>query len=286
MELKQLMYFKEIADAGSICEAARRLSISQPPLSYQMKLLEDELGARLFDRGARHITLTDAGRLLYDRADNMLGMAAATSKEIENISVHPVLRIGMTPTSEPIMTSLVKRFYITHQDIRYEVHEGSTFQLIEQLDRRVIDITAVRTPVNLVHMDSMRLRRDNMTAAGLPGAFAAGEPGGTISLEELISLPLVIYRRYSGLIRSVIDKTGLKADIICECDDVRTAIHWASCGMGIAVFPASVVSDGLDIRVIACDDLITDILLAWRDDRTLPAAAADFLKNVKKAGPR
>lgn len=67
MELRQLEYFCRIADTGSIHEAARRLNLSQPPLSYQLRQLEEELGVRLFERGSRGVALTEAGKLLYAR---------------------------------------------------------------------------------------------------------------------------------------------------------------------------------------------------------------------------
>ena len=67
MEIRQLEYFREIATTGSINEAARRLNMSQPPLSYQMKQLEAELNVTLFERNRTGVTLTEAGKLLYER---------------------------------------------------------------------------------------------------------------------------------------------------------------------------------------------------------------------------
>ena len=67
MELKQLLYFVTVVEEGTISAAAKKLFISQPPLSAQMKLLEDELGCVLFQRGQRQIQLTEAGKKLYAR---------------------------------------------------------------------------------------------------------------------------------------------------------------------------------------------------------------------------
>ena len=72
MELRQLEYFREIASTGSINEAARHLNMSQPPLSYQIRQLENELNVKLFDRTSKGVTLTEAGKLLYDRSGNLL----------------------------------------------------------------------------------------------------------------------------------------------------------------------------------------------------------------------
>ena len=69
MEIKQLEYFRAIVDEGTISGAARALHMTQPPLSYQMKMLEEELQVRLFARGSKHIRLTEAGKALYVRAE-------------------------------------------------------------------------------------------------------------------------------------------------------------------------------------------------------------------------
>ena len=82
MELRQLEYFREIASTGSINEAARHLNMSQPPLSYQIRQLENELNVKLFDRTSKGVTLTEAGKLLYDRSGNLLEYARSTELEV------------------------------------------------------------------------------------------------------------------------------------------------------------------------------------------------------------
>lgn len=68
MEIKQLEYFRAIVDAGTISGAARNLHMTQPPLSYQIKMLEEELGVKLFVRGAKNITLTEAGKSVIHKS--------------------------------------------------------------------------------------------------------------------------------------------------------------------------------------------------------------------------
>ena len=82
MEIRQLEYFHEIAATGSINEAARRLNMSQPPLSYQIKQLEAELKVKLFERTRAGVTLTEAGKLLYDRTENILSYVRSTELEV------------------------------------------------------------------------------------------------------------------------------------------------------------------------------------------------------------
>ena len=82
MNIKQLQYFVTIVENGTITAAAKKLGISQPPLSAQMKLLEEELGVTLMERGARQVRLTDAGRILYRRAVSIVELTDTTLKEL------------------------------------------------------------------------------------------------------------------------------------------------------------------------------------------------------------
>ena len=84
MDLKQLRYFTTVAEEGTISAAAKKLFMSQPPLSTQMKLLEQELGCSLFERGQKHFRLTETGRLLYDRAQTLLRMEASMRQDDTN----------------------------------------------------------------------------------------------------------------------------------------------------------------------------------------------------------
>ena len=82
MDFHQLQYFVAIAESGSITAAAKKLFLSQPPLSMQMKRLEKELGCILFLRGAREVQLTEAGKLLYTRAKSMLELRRITEEAV------------------------------------------------------------------------------------------------------------------------------------------------------------------------------------------------------------
>ena len=99
MEIRQLEYFRKIAQTGSINEAARQLNMSQPPLSYQLKLLEQELDVVLFERSRQGVTMTEAGKLLYQRSEELLQFADSTKLEVSQIGKCQVLRLGMTSTT-------------------------------------------------------------------------------------------------------------------------------------------------------------------------------------------
>ena len=101
MDLKQLRYFVAIAEEGTISAAAKKLHISQPPLSHQLMQLETELGVQLITRGARRSSLTDAGRILYKRARQLISLADAAEREIVDFGngLQGTLHLGTVSSS-------------------------------------------------------------------------------------------------------------------------------------------------------------------------------------------
>ena len=124
MEIRQLEYFHEIAATGSIHEAARRLNMSQPPLSYQIKQLEAELNVKLFERTRAGVTLTEAGKLLYDRTENILNYVRSTELEVSKAGKKQVLRIGITPTTVTTIMPYISRFSRENSDVNFEVRDA------------------------------------------------------------------------------------------------------------------------------------------------------------------
>ena len=153
MEIRQLEYFKEIADTGSINEAARRLNMSQPPLSSQLRRLEDELNVRLFERTKKGVSLTEAGKLLYTHAERILDYTRSAAIEVSNAEKRQILRLGLTPTTVTVLMPAIIRFSKQHPKIRFEVYDGSTFTLSDLIREGVIEVSAVRTPVNRLGID-------------------------------------------------------------------------------------------------------------------------------------
>ena len=147
MDLKQLSYFTAIVDEGSISAAAKKLHISQPPLSNQMKSLEAELGVVLFERGLRSITLTDAGKLMYERANTILDMASAAKMEIDSLGngLRGTLRMGMVSSS---VTGHVARrlmaFRELYPEVNFQIYEGNTSQLLDGLKTNTLWLSDCR----------------------------------------------------------------------------------------------------------------------------------------------
>lgn len=288
MEIKHLKSFLTIVEEGQITSAAKRLNIAQPPLSQQMKLLEDELGVRLFERGPRHIELTDAGKLLKERAEQILQLSASTVNEIKDLrsGLKGTLSIGTVSSSGALFmnhnfSSFVKDF----PAVKFEIHEGNTFKILELLDKGIIEIGIVRTPFNMAKYTCKFLDSEPMIAV-TPRRFSGDLKNSSVTIETLRNKPLIIYRRFEQLIYEVCREAGFEPDIICKNDDARTTLMWANFGMGIGIMPKSAFSlvDNSNLYYQELDNskLETRIAAIWREDRYFSSLAEKFIEYFGK----
>lgn len=281
MELRQLEYFRAIVDAGTISGAARELHMTQPPLSYQMKMLEEELQVPLFLRGTKKITLTEAGKTLYEQAENLLLLSDLTKRKVIKSGQGATLHIGMTPSTVSMMSDFLIRFAAKYPNVHFDVHEGSTFALKEQLEHRQIDLTTLRTPIALNGCETKSLAKETLLAMAVPEhPLLSGRT--SIHLSEFSCQPLILSHRYRKYMLSAFEQAGLLCDIYFACEDARTAMMMAEKGLGIAILPDSMLpqTNKLKACYITDADLSTEVLLAWRKER-LPAEVQNFLNMWK-----
>lgn len=284
MELKQLKYFTTIVEEGNISAAAKKLHISQPPLSLQLKLLEDELGVKLIVRGARRCTLTDAGKIFYNRAVNIGSLSDSAMLEVADFKEgrKGTLRLGTVSTSgSALLSHRMLEFHKSYPDIRFEIYEGNTYELIEMLDSGVIEAAIVRTPFSAEDLDCIYLDREPMMAAGKK-EFFENIPEGGIELEMLGNTPMILYRRFEAIILSACAEQGFIPNVLCKNDDSRTAMMWAKAGLGVAIVPESatniIPSEELEKRSIDSPMLYSQIAAVSRKNIFLSWAARSFLE--------
>lgn len=281
MELRQLEYFCAIADTGSVSEAARRLHMSQPPLSYQMHQLEQELKTPLFVRNRRGVELTEAGKLLYSRAADLLHYVSSARQEVTAAGSRRVLRLGITSSTVGTLMPYLSRFSARYPEVRFQVQDGSTFTLFHALLEGMIDVSVVRTPLKLEEVEHRLLPPEPMMAVSAPEMQVEQE--GALSLKALEARPLILYRRYEQLILSAFRAHGLHPDVFCLCDDARDAMLWAQAGLATAIFPASMQKqcEGLRQQTLLEPALETQPVLIWRKGRRPAPVVQDFLECVE-----
>ena len=287
MDIKQLTYFITIAEEGTITHAANKLHMAQPPLSTQLKLLEDELGIKLIERGARKIKLTDAGKILYKRAKNILEITNSTTKEIEEFrkGIQGTLRLGTISSSGTVLLSKrIIEFNKKYPDIKFEIHEGNTYELIEKINSGIIEVGIVRTPFNSQNFECLFLESEPMVAV-MSSDYNFESQKDKILLEDLKDMPLILYRRFEKILLAEFQELGLEPNIFCINDDARTTILWARAGLGIGIVPESAINfdfmDNIKYKEINKDTLRTQISAIWIKERYLSMAAKKFLEFFK-----
>lgn len=296
MDLKQLAYFCAIVEEGNITAAAKRLHISQPPLSHQLMQLEEELGVILIERGTRKARLTDAGRILYERAQNILTLTSTAKQEMLALGAgrRGTLRLGTISSSGAILLGgRVRAFHDQYPDVRFEIHEGNTFELIDLLQGGVIDIAIVRTPFRAPDCERIELAAEPMVFAA-QSPFFDDPDAPFLPVSALQGKPLVIYRRFEELICQTLRAEKITPDILCLNDDARTSVMWASAGLGVAVVPQSISTifggkQGFLCKKIDDKRLETKITAIWKKDSYLSPIAEGFLAffawEYQKSGP-
>ncbi|WP_411679755.1 LysR family transcriptional regulator [Clostridium thailandense] len=284
MDIKQLKYFLAIAEEGQITSAAKKLNMAQPPLSYHLKLLEEELGVKLVERGSRKIELTDAGKILQNRAEQMLELAGATVKELKDFGagIKGTLSLGTVSSSGvTLIPERIESFHNKYPSINFEVWEGNTFRILEILNSGVIEIGIVRTPFDPKTFEVKFLSKESMIAV-YNKKCDYFKNNSKIYLEDIENKSLIIYRRFEKIISEACLKKGFEAKIICKNDDARTTLLWAQSGIGLAIVPKSAFNlvKNENLRFVEIDEssLETSIAAIWMKNRYLSTAAKHFLE--------
>lgn len=297
MTLKQLEYFLEIARMGSVSKAALILNISQPPLSMQLKALETELGVPLFNRTPRGLEITPEGTLLQERAEVIMAFLQETTHDLHEFShaKECTLRIGSVGSvNNRLLPGIISRFCRDYPYVNFQVHEGRTDTVLDELHKGNVDLGFVREPFNLSTFRSMPIHdpalqegeSDYFVAIAQPhffNSYFAGKNGDEpIPLEDLQGKPLVVHQRYREMLVSLCRKQGFNPHIICENGEIQSSLSWAQAGIGIAIAPytsAALNTDpGVVIRRLDSVPLSPHVCLVWDPSTQLSPEIRAFIQ--------
>lgn len=268
MNLKQLRYFLVVAEEKQITAAAKRLYIAQPPLSYQLKQLEKELGAQLFKRTAHGIELTDVGQIFQSYANEIISLAQNAENQVHKTISGELgtIAIGMVSSSTGLipMNSFneLRKYY---PEISFDIYEDNTYGILDKLEKKTIDLGIVRTPYNQTGLNTKTLTTEKMMAISVDPDFQQKKE---LRIKDLADQPLIIYRRFEDIFNQTFAHHGLKPFYAVKCDDSRTAITWAKRKMGVALVPESIATTYAQENMIAIKhaNWITHLQLVWRKD--------------------
>lgn len=276
MDIKQMIYFKTIVEEGTISKAARALHMAQPPLSMQLKQLEEELGVQLLKRGHRKIELTQAGQLFYKRSLQMISLSEITMHEMKDTQ-NQVLRIGITSSNCAIIQD-IDQFLTKYPQLSFRVHDGTTYEMIDLLLSHNIDLGIVRTPFDQTQVDAFYLDEEPMVAVGHPQYLYSS----MTHMKDYQNLPLIIHQRYIPLITDYCLYQHFNPFIKVSTDDSRTSLIWATAKAGIAIIPKSAIPLIHDTTLLTVPlkdvELYTRVALIVRKQEKIDDTLNDFMQ--------
>ena len=286
--IKDMRAFFAIVEEGNISHAAQRLNVAQPALSRQMKRLEEKLNVKLFERGSRRIRLTDAGRVLYGRVENILGMVDGTVREITEIGTGAKgsIRIGTITTSGAmILPDLISEFHKVYPNITFEIWEAEGARILELLDSHLIEIAITRTQVDNLAYELLVLPNEPLVIV-MNKNNICGMNDEKINLNELKEQPLIIPLRWKSIFETNCRKAGFEPNILCVSDSVVQDLMMVKKNLGMALIPISsreLLTDGdLVYKRLVEPEMKTHTVVSWLKNQTLSTACSHFVELFKK----
>lgn len=239
MDIKQLRYFIAIAEEKNITAAANRLHLSQPPLSIQLKQLEDELGVKLIERNGKSMELTDKGKLLYQRALHLVNSFEEIKNEIQDTEEGKkgALNIGINTLSVSGFSEMLQSFHKNYPHVSLKIVQNDSFYLAEMVKTRAIEMAFVRLPLEHRGLVYHHLINE-------PFIFVSNTEVHNISLEEVAHMPLIFPSTEGlGIYNTILEaftRQKLQLNNIAECSDMHVLMELVKGGTGVTIVPKSV----------------------------------------------
>ena len=247
MELRHLRYFVAVAHEGHITRAAERLHIAQPPLSQQIKALESEIGAPLFERHPRGVALTDAGRSFLADAEAILASVDQAAQRARRSARGETGRIAVGFTTSapfhPLVARAIREFRSARPDVSFVLEESSSDDLLAGLREERLDIAFIRSGLpDAAGLSVHPLLQEDMAVA-LPGRHPLTRRG-PLALKDLARETFILYRRPDGrglydVIIAACTAAGFSPHVGQEAPRIVSTLNLVAAGLGITIVPAS-----------------------------------------------
>ena len=288
MDFRTLTYFVTVAQEQNFTKAAAKLNLSQPPLSNQIKALEESLGVKLFIRGKRRLQLTEAGNLLLRRARQILELCASAREEIGAMGseLSGRISIGIVEGRAPfVVSSWIAGFREEYPLVQYGLWNGSGDDVLDQLSRGLVDIAVIAAPYDTEHLDGIVVATDPWVAMIPADSPLALKDGNEVELRELEGQPLAVPSRASrkeSIIRWF-ESVGVEPDIICSLSNYVDAVALAEQNACISIFPVTTYTpnEGIVTKIITKPAKIAQYVLVWNKEQPPTGVAGEFVNYVR-----
>lgn len=297
MNLRQIRQFAAVAETLNFRKAAEKLHIAQPPLSVSIKRLEAELGTPLFLRERRGLRLTAAGEAILADVRQILFHAEQLKKTAAGAAggMAGHLRVAFVGSATYTLFPLaLPAFRARYPQVQLELREGTTSQMLRQVERGEIDVGLVRYPVvEATTATLVPVQHDTLVAA-LPAASALARRK-TLKLRDLAEQPFILYAASAALnLRTQVlyacESAGFQPRIVQEAVQVQTILSLVESGMGVSLVPSVSrvqVGAGVVLKPVAdAGELLAVAIAAATHPEAVSAAALRFRELLQEVGGR
>ena len=284
MDIRTMQYYLAVVREGTISAAAQALHVAQPSLSRQMKELEEELGAALFVRGNRKITLTEEGMVLRKRAEEMVRLMQMTEDEISQIknNISGSVRIGAGESwSFHYLSRAATGLAKEHPDIRFHITSGDTQDLMDELDNGLIDFAVIFTDVDHMLYQSIELPAEDSFGLLMPKDCALAEKEA-VRLSDLKGLPVIVSRAAGPYLAGSEELSSL--NVVATYNLVYNASLLVEDGLGYAICFDKLINTTGDSR-LCMRPIIPQIkkagYLIWKKYQVFSPAVQMFIDRIR-----
>lgn len=290
MELRVLRYFLAVVREENILRASEVLHITQPSLSRQLAQLEEELGSKLFERGNRKITLTEAGVLLRRRAEELVMLADKTKQEFLELNggddISGTISIGSGEISAvSALSKMIKEFIAKYPNINFNFYSGNADNIKEQIDKGLLDFGLLLEPVDIDKYDYLRMPVKEHWIVVVPSDSPLVDKA-YVTPQDLSNKPLIMPSR-SRVKAELVNWFGTafnEKNVFSSNNLINNAALLVEQGLGYALGVEGAVSmygnDKVCIKRLS-PDLISTSVIAWKKHQPMGNAATKFLNQIR-----
>jgi DNA-binding transcriptional LysR family regulator len=294
MDVRSLGAFVEVVRRGGFSRASETLHLTQSAVSKAVKAIEDELGQPLLVRHGRKVTLTDAGRVVFDRAQAVFSTLHSIEEEVAEVAAvrRGHLRLGIPPmVGGAFFPSVLGDFRSAHPGVSLELLEEGARTVEALVTSGEVEAGATILPTDRTAFEVLPLMRDVLRAVVHPRSPLARRR--SVSLRDLERVPFVLYRKDFALHGHILDgcrREGFSPKIASESSQWDFMAAMVAADMGVALLPRA-ICERLDpgrVKVLPLvnPELRWDLAFIWKLGRHLPPAARAFIEVVRRRADR
>jgi LysR family transcriptional regulator, low CO2-responsive transcriptional regulator len=295
MDFDQLETFLEVARHSSFSRAAERRFRTQPAISSQIRALEEEVGAKLFDRSGGKVALTGAGKVFQEYAEQTLEARKTmlvTVAEMERVPRGEIVVGANEATCLHILPEVFAEFKKLYPEVGVQISRLERAKILESIIDNSVDFGVVSVPVDDKRLTVVNIHRDELVIIAAPGHPLSRKKQASVA--EVAQFPLLLPKagRTRDMLESLFDDRRLKPKVAMELDSSELLKRFVAADVGVGFIARSNVTEDVragTLAAVAMADgpIRRDLALVFRKDKALSRAALAFIEiavKIKRAG--